>query len=74
MGELREQKQNLKPRDLPQYRKDSSRGLEKLNTCAQNLGRRERKYGNPARTPPASTVPTIEQEQVRERGWLSWGS
>ena len=33
-----------------------------------------RKYGNPARTPPPSVVPTIKQEQVRERGWLSWGS
>lgn len=42
--------------------------LEKLNTCAQNLGLEERKYGNPARTPSAPASPAPEWGRSGERG------
>lgn len=49
-------------------------GLEGLNTCAPNRGRTERKYGNPARTPPAPAAPTRELEEVRGPGPRSDGA
>lgn len=51
---------------LSTAQKGLSRGSEKLNTCSQNRGRKERKYGNPERTPPAPAVP--KHQAIAGRG------